>query len=167
MHFIYRCNCRHYLLICNMLPSFTFSCQNKCTSFFFFKYLHGDGGGLVTKWCLTVCDPIDCSSPCSSVHGISQARILEWVAIFSFRDLPIPGIEPASPELQADSSSLSHPIPCVLNLINQLPSRWLLGLFPISLLMMNLFFYLGYIHFEFPIQDRFLSLEDYLYLGNT
>ena len=35
--------------------------------------------GLVTKSCLTSCDPMDCSPPGSSVHGISQARILEWV----------------------------------------------------------------------------------------
>ena len=35
--------------------------------------------------CLTPCDPIDCSPPDSSVHGISQARILEWVAIPLFR----------------------------------------------------------------------------------
>ena len=31
--------------------------------------------------CLTLCDPMDCSLPGSSVHGIPQARILEWVAI--------------------------------------------------------------------------------------
>ena len=31
--------------------------------------------------CLTLCDPMDCSQPGSSVHGILQARILEWVAI--------------------------------------------------------------------------------------
>ena len=31
--------------------------------------------------CLTLCDPMDCSSPGSFVHGILQARILEWVAI--------------------------------------------------------------------------------------
>ena len=31
--------------------------------------------------CLTLCDPMDCSLPDSSVHGILQARILEWVAI--------------------------------------------------------------------------------------
>ena len=35
--------------------------------------------------CLTLCDPIDGSPPCSSVHGIFQARILEWVAIFLSR----------------------------------------------------------------------------------
>ena len=35
----------------------------------------------VTQLCLTLCDPMDCSPPGSSVHGILQARILEWVAI--------------------------------------------------------------------------------------
>ena len=35
--------------------------------------------------CLTLCDPIHCSPPGSSVHGILQARILEWVAISSSR----------------------------------------------------------------------------------
>ena len=35
--------------------------------------------------CLTFCDPMDCSSPGSSVHEILQARILEWVAIFFSR----------------------------------------------------------------------------------
>ena len=36
---------------------------------------------LVTRSCPTLCDPMDCSLPGSSAHGISQARILEWVAI--------------------------------------------------------------------------------------
>ena len=36
---------------------------------------------LVTQLCLTLCDPLDCSPPGSSVYGILQARILEWVAI--------------------------------------------------------------------------------------
>ena len=36
---------------------------------------------LVTQSCLTLCDPMDCSLPGSSVHGILQARVLEWVAI--------------------------------------------------------------------------------------
>ena len=36
---------------------------------------------LVTISCPTLCNPMDCSLPGSSVHGISQARILEWVAI--------------------------------------------------------------------------------------
>ena len=44
---------------------------------------------------------MDCSPPGSSVHGISQARKQEWVAISFFRDLPNPGIKPASPALSA------------------------------------------------------------------
>ena len=35
----------------------------------------------VAQSCLTLCDPVDCSPPGSSVHGILQARILEWVVI--------------------------------------------------------------------------------------
>ena len=45
------------------------------------------------------CNPVACSPPGSSVHGISQARILGWVPIPSAGDLPDPGIEPASPAL--------------------------------------------------------------------
>ena len=36
---------------------------------------------LVAQLCLTLCDPMDCGPPGSSVHGILQARTLEWVAI--------------------------------------------------------------------------------------
>ena len=36
---------------------------------------------LISQSCLTLCDPTDCSPPGSSIHGILQARILEWVAI--------------------------------------------------------------------------------------
>ena len=43
------------------------------------------------------------------MYGIFQAGILEWVAISSSGDLPHPGIEPVSPELQVDSLLLSHP----------------------------------------------------------
>ena len=48
----------------------------------------------VAKSCLTRCDPMDCSLQGSSVHGICQARILEWVSISPTRDLLNPGIEP-------------------------------------------------------------------------
>ena len=40
---------------------------------------------LVVQLCPTLCNPMDCSPPGSSVYGILQARILEWVAIFSSR----------------------------------------------------------------------------------
>ena len=59
---------------------------------------------LVTQSCPTLPDPMDCGPPGSSVLGISQARILEWVAIpFSRGSSPHQGIEPGSPALQADS----------------------------------------------------------------
>ena len=46
--------------------------------------------------CLTLCDPMDYSPPGSSLHGILQARILEWLPFSSPGDLPDPGIEPVS-----------------------------------------------------------------------
>ena len=46
---------------------------------------------------------MDCSLPGSSIHGILQARILEWVTTSFSRDLPDPGIKPGSPTLQADA----------------------------------------------------------------
>ena len=54
------------------------------------------------------CDPMDCSPPGSSVLGIFQARILEWIAISFSRDLPDPGIKPKFPVLQVGSLPLSH-----------------------------------------------------------
>ena len=51
----------------------------------------------------TLCDPMNCSPPGSSVHGVFQARILERVAMPSPPgDLPHPGIKLGSPALQAD-----------------------------------------------------------------
>ena len=44
-------------------------------------YKHSVQFSLVAQLCLTLCDPMDCSPPGSSVHGISQARTLEWVVI--------------------------------------------------------------------------------------
>ena len=41
---------------------------------------------LVTQLCPTLCDPMDCSPPRSSVHGILQVRILEWIVISSSRE---------------------------------------------------------------------------------
>ena len=38
--------------------------------------------------CLSLCDPVDCSPPGSSVHGILQATILEWIAVLPPGDLP-------------------------------------------------------------------------------
>ena len=66
----------------------------------------------VAQSCPTLCDPMDCSPPGSSVHGTFQARVLEWVSIgFSIREFaaakslqscltlcnPIDGSPPGSP----------------------------------------------------------------------
>ena len=72
--------------------------------------------------CLTLCNPMDYRLPDSSVHGILQARILEWVAMPSSGrssqpspppgDLPGPGTEPAfltSPALAGGSLPLVTP----------------------------------------------------------
>ena len=48
-----------------------------------------------------LCDPPDCSPPGSSVHGILQATILEWLTMPPPGDLPDPGIEQASPSYPA------------------------------------------------------------------
>ena len=62
----------------------------------------------VVQSCPTLCDLTDCSPPGSSVHGVLQARILEWVVIPSPEDLPDPGTETGSPALQADSLPFEH-----------------------------------------------------------
>ena len=51
--------------------------------------------------------PMDCSPPGSSVHGILQARILEWIAISFSRGSP--GIEPGSPTLEAGALTSEPP----------------------------------------------------------
>ena len=81
---------------------------------------------LVTQSCLTLCNLMDCSPPGSSVHGILQAKILEWVAIPFSTEFPDPGIKPRSPTLQADSL-LSEPpgkLTCSLLLLLILLSRF-------------------------------------------
>ena len=47
---------------------------------------------LVAPSCPTLCDPMDSILPGSSVHGISQERMLKWIAITFSRDLPDPEI---------------------------------------------------------------------------
>ena len=42
---------------------------------------------LATQLCPTLCSPMDYSLPCSSVHGISQARILKWVAVSFLKEI--------------------------------------------------------------------------------
>ena len=67
---------------------------------------------LVPQLCLSLCDLLDCSLPGSSVHGILQARILEYPP----GDLPDPGIKSRPPALQADSLPGE---PMILGCLNQ------------------------------------------------
>ena len=63
------------------------SCQGSVRGQSILVLCGAGGDGLVDKACLTLCDPMDCSPPSFSVHGISQARILEL-------PFPSPGIFP-------------------------------------------------------------------------
>ena len=72
---------------------------------------------LVAQSSLTLCVPIEYSPPASSVPGILQARILEWVA-----DLPSSRIKPRFPALQADSLPSEPP---------GKPKKWLV--YPLNL----------------------------------
>ena len=56
-----------------------------------FKAVESEKKVLVLQTCPTLCDPMDCNPPGSSVHGILQARILEWVAIPFSRGSSRPG----------------------------------------------------------------------------
>ena len=55
----------------------------------------------VAQSCPTLCDPMNCSLPGSSIHVIFQTKVWEWVEFPSPGDLPDPGIKPRSPALQA------------------------------------------------------------------
>ena len=57
-----------------------------CTILRFISQVCVGGGGLVVKAMTHSCDPMDCSLPGSSVHGISQAKVLMWIAISFSRE---------------------------------------------------------------------------------
>ena len=81
--------------------------------------------------CLTLCDPVDCSSPGSCVHGFSRQEHWSGLPCSPPGDLPDPGIEPVSPvtpALQADSLLMSHqgsPME-LLRGLNEALSSWVL-----------------------------------------
>ena len=65
-----------------LLPSLGFSKQEHWSGLPFPSPVHeNENESEVAQSCPTLCDPMDCSLPSSSVHGIWQARVLEWVAI--------------------------------------------------------------------------------------
>ena len=69
---IYTCHSYLVLLVCVCVCVCECVCIHVCVC-------------VCAQSCLTLCNPMDCSPPGSSVHGIFQARILEWVAISSSR----------------------------------------------------------------------------------
>ena len=71
---------------------------------------------LIAQSCPSLCDPMDCSPSGSSVRGILQTRILEWVAIPPPGSLPDPAIKPKSPALQADSLLSEPPVKTTENI---------------------------------------------------
>ena len=97
---------------CLALP---LSCLYLCVS-------HSEVNSFTLKWkerkeesevvqsCLTLCDPADCSPPGSSIHGILQARILEWITIsFPRGSSGSRDGTPGSPALQADALTSEPP----------------------------------------------------------
>ena len=76
------------------------------------------------------CDPVDCSPPGSSAHGILQAGILEWVIIPSSRGLPDLGIETGSSALQADSLPSEPPGKHPVKIYPNSADQWSLLLAP-------------------------------------
>ena len=95
-----------------------------------FLYLHACMCAELFQLCPTICDSMDCSPPGCSVHGILQARILEWVAMPSSRGSSYPmnqthAGEPASPALAGrffitsttwEALFLTHPIAILFTL---------------------------------------------------
>ena len=71
----------HVILICIFPGAASFSKQSSITTKSYSPYPYTSHNCLlVAKSCPTLFDPMDCSPPGSSVHGISQARMLEWFA---------------------------------------------------------------------------------------
>ena len=76
---------------------------------FLLKGIYGPSCCLVAKLCSTIlANCLDCSLPGSSVTGISQQECLRGLPFPPPGDLSSPGIEPASPALQADPLPLIH-----------------------------------------------------------
>ena len=69
---------------------------------------------------------MDCRPPGFSVHGILQARVLEWLPFPLPGDLPDPGIEPWSPTLQAEALT-SEPPGKPLTQMEALGKEWTLS----------------------------------------
>ena len=101
----------------------------------FFSYCHRPFCLYVIRGCMYACvlshvrlfvTPWTVVPPGSSVHGISQARILEWLPFPSSGDLPKPGIKPASPALisVATMEVPSPPLKCLPKKVQGSPPKF-------------------------------------------
>ena len=72
------------------------------------RCLESESESEVAQSCPTLCDPVDCSPPGSSVHGILQAKILEWVAISFSRGSSHPRDQTRVPHCGQMLYHLSH-----------------------------------------------------------
>ena len=94
----------------------------------------------VAKSCLTLCNPVDRSPPGSSVHGILQARILEWVAISFSRRSSWPRERTHVPYIgRQDSSPWSHSTNSSCLFISELPCYPEMGKWSMLLLLLSRF----------------------------
>ena len=101
------------------IPSLTLQIQSSAGNFL--SLGTSCSSSLFAQLCLTLCDPMDCSLPGSSVHGISQARTLEWVAISFSRGSSHPGNKTtplASPELAGGFFTTPPPVKPLIMLVS-------------------------------------------------
>ena len=106
----------------------------------------------VTQLCLTLWDPMVCSPPISSIHGIFEARVMEWLLFPSLGDLPHPGIKAMSPEAFALAVRFftTEPPgkPCLIN--------WAVPLVPEKI---NALFKLKFTLLESYVDERIVCLQ--------
>ena len=99
------------------------------------------------------CDPMDCSPPGSSVHGILQARILEW-PFLPPGDLLHPGVEPTSVSLALQADSL----PDILHLLKALKKKKKLKAKVQHFFQMNGFFHFLSLCLDYLLHSVFISI---------
>ena len=121
------------------LPSLGFSRQEHWSGLPFPSPMHeGEKWKWVTQSCLTLRNPKDCSSPVSSIHGIFQARVLEWGAIafssvYIYTTGPLcctAGIEHCNSTILQQNNFFkehTHPPLPIEPPSKQVPSYWLLN----------------------------------------
>ena len=98
-------------------PSLGFSRQEHWSGLPFPSPMH-ESESEVVQLCLTLSDPMDCSPPGSSVHGIFQARVLEWGAIAFSESL-------SCVQLFATPWTVAHQAPLPMQILQARVSEWL------------------------------------------